>query len=150
MVPAPSPWLTRGGIKKVCSPYPLQAAARYLWHCTGQMWSGHFQKWIWEMKISAAPNKPLSEPFQIQLMSSQGRRPCGHPRSKGCWSPQRSGRAAAPSLCWAAQRRKRWGLEGLLNQKVKSGKLLGFQMLPVDWWIKTMKNKRNKRLQNEI
>ena len=46
MVPAPSPSFTRGRIKKICSPDPPQAAASYLWCCTEQMWSGHFQKQI--------------------------------------------------------------------------------------------------------
>lgn len=45
-VPAPSPSFTRGGVKKVCSPDPPQAAASYLWRCIEQMWSRHFQKRI--------------------------------------------------------------------------------------------------------
>lgn len=54
MVPAPSLSFTREGVKKASPPDPRQAAASYLWRCTEQMWSGHFQKRIWEMKISAA------------------------------------------------------------------------------------------------
>lgn len=31
------------------------------------------------MFLSTGSEKPLSGPFQVQLTSSQGRRPCGHP-----------------------------------------------------------------------
>lgn len=54
VVPAPSLSFTREGVKKACSPDPRQAAASYPQPCPEQMWSGHFQKRIWETKISAA------------------------------------------------------------------------------------------------
>lgn len=55
-VPAPSPSLSRRGVKKVCSPDPLQAAESYLWLCMEQTWSGHFQRQMWETMINASFN----------------------------------------------------------------------------------------------
>lgn len=47
-VPAPSPSLSRRGVKRVCSLDPQQVAASYLWLFLEQTWSGHFQRQIRE------------------------------------------------------------------------------------------------------
>lgn len=45
-VPAPLPSLSRRGVKRICPPDPLLAAASYLWLCMEQTWFGHFQRQI--------------------------------------------------------------------------------------------------------